>query len=79
MADTINAKAAEKKSVEMLKKELPPDWELVKNPEVKKPYYWNKRTNQTSWKFPHAEGRCLKQKVFMRSEYPCVLTSVKGG
>lgn len=57
MATTVHAKATGKKSVEMLKKELPPDWEVVTAPETKKRYYWNKRTNETSWKFPHAEGR----------------------
>lgn len=65
MSTTVHAKATDKKSIEMLKKErdeerekeLPPDWEMVRVPEMKKPYYWNKRTNETSWKFPHAEGR----------------------
>ena len=52
--------ADKKKSAEMLKKDLPPDWEMVPTTDAKKPYYfWNRRTNQTSWKFPHAEGRHL--------------------
>ena len=66
-ATATHVNAADKKknpekSVEMLKKDLPPDWEIVPNtdPNVKKEYYyWNRRTNQTSWKFPHAEGRHL--------------------
>ena len=57
MASTTHAKTSDKKNAEILKKELPPDWEVVNNPEVKKPYYWNRRTNQTTWKFPRAEGR----------------------
>jgi len=57
MDTTVHAKAGEKKNIEKLRKELPPDWEIVQTPEAKKPYYWNKRTNQTSWKFPQAEGK----------------------
>lgn len=60
---TTQTRSNEKRSVEELKKELPPDWELVTSPDVKKPYYWNKRTNETSWKFPRAEGRHVTEDV----------------
>lgn len=73
-ATTTQTRSNEKRSVEELKKELPPDWELVTSPDVKKPYYWNKRTNETSWKFPHAEGRHVTEGVYA-ARIACILAS----
>ena len=56
MATTTSA-VDKKKSLERVKSDLPPDWQLVETEDGKKPYFWNTKTGKTSWKFPAAEGK----------------------
>jgi len=59
MATTASAEDR-KKSLEKVKSDLPPDWQLVET-DGKKPYFWNTKTGKTSWKFPAAEGKKYKR------------------
>ncbi|XP_065886432.1 uncharacterized protein [Dysidea avara] len=62
MATTTSA-VDKKKSLERVKSDLPPDWQLVETEDGKKPYFWNTKTGKTSWKFPAAEAEAHKAKV----------------
>ncbi len=35
---------------------LPPGWEALRSEKDNKIYYWNKKTGDTTWKFPEKEG-----------------------